>query len=152
MMQLTAAVLFLLGSLYGDPTSVDSQNLEKELLASMPPVTQPITLEEHVRDYFKDDPILAEIARCESNFKHLSRSGKVMRGVVPEDVGVMQINEFYHENTADKLGINLHTLDGNLAYAKWLYNKEGTVPWASSGKCWQKYAHLSKAVAKNSTN
>lgn len=155
MIQLTTAVLFLLTTIYGDPTGLDSQKLEKDILASLPAVTAPITLEEHVRDYFKDDPIMAEIARCESNFKHLSRSGKVMRGIVPEDVGVMQINEFYHETKAKKLGFDLHTLDGNLAYAKWLYGKEGVKPWLASNKCWQKFERLADAKdvkAKNSTN
>ncbi len=111
--------------------------------ASIATPNQPITLEAYVRDYFKDTPLLAEIARCESRFRHLGKNGKVIRGeVAVEDVGVMQINEFYHEDRAVVLGFNLHTLDGNLAYAKWLYAKEGTTPWASSARCWQKYDRL----------
>ncbi|MDP3803921.1 MAG: hypothetical protein Q8Q87_00045 [Candidatus Omnitrophota bacterium] len=118
-----------------------------------PVVDQPLTLEEYVREYFKDTPIMAEIAKCESRFRHLGRNGKVLRGeVAREDLGVMQINEFYHEERADKLGIDLHTLDGNLAYAKWLYNKEGTAPWFASSKCWQKADTLARADIKLKTN
>ncbi|HEY4508242.1 MAG TPA: hypothetical protein VJJ55_01130 [Candidatus Paceibacterota bacterium] len=142
--ELTTAALFLLSSFYGTPTA-DTQS--KEIIAaknSIPPISavradRPLTLEEYVREYFEDTPVLAEIAKCESRFRHLGWNGAVLRGdTVPEDLGVMQINEFYHEERANALGVDLHTLDGNLAYAKWLYNKEGTLPWYSSSKCWQK--------------
>lgn len=116
-------------------------------------INQPVTLEEYVRDYFENTPVLAEIAKCESHFRHLGTSGRVIRGeVTTEDVGVMQINEFYHEERAKMLGLDLHTLDGNLAYAKWLYRKEGTVPWSSSSRCWQKADTLAKADAKTVAN
>jgi hypothetical protein len=102
-------------------------------------ITGPITLESHVREYFKDDPILAEIAKCESQFRHIGNSGKVIRGKVNKaDVGVMQINEKYHLDQAEKLGYDLHTLEGNMAYAKWLYEKQGPQPWYPSEKCWGK--------------
>ena len=133
LLELTSGVLLLMSALYG--TGLPAQST---LTAD-----QPITLEVYVRDYFKDTPLLAEIAKCESRFRHLGKNGKIIRGeVAVEDVGVMQINEFYHEDRAAALGFNLHTLDGNLAYAKWLYAKEGTAPWASSARCWQKYDRL----------
>src|SRR3989344_6570757 len=149
--ELTTAALFLLSSFYGTPTA-DTQS--KEIIAaknSIPPISavradRPLTLEEYVREYFKDTPVLAEIAKCESRFRHLGRNGKVLRGeLTADDLGVMQINEFYHEDTAKVLGVDLHTLDGNLAYAKWLYNKEGTTPWFASSKCWHKSDTFAKA-------
>jgi hypothetical protein len=80
---------------------------------------------------------LAEIAKCESTFRHFLPNGEVIRGKVnKDDVGVMQINEKYHKDTATKLGFDLETINGNLAYAKWLYEKEGTYPWISSSACW----------------
>ena len=99
----------------------------------------PQTLEEYVRDYYIDEPILAEIARCESTFRQLDSKGEVLRGKINKsDIGVMQINLFYHEDSADKMELDLESLEGNLAYAKHLYEKEGTVPWASSAPCWNK--------------
>jgi hypothetical protein len=96
-------------------------------------------VETYVRAYFAKTPVLAEIAFCESRFTHYTISGNVLRGrITPEDVGVMQINEYYHEKTAAKLGINLETLDGNLAYAKYLYETQGTQPWSASAACWKK--------------
>lgn len=107
-------------------------------------------VEAHVRDYFSDIPILAEVARCESHFTQFTKSGKVLRGTaVREDVGVMQINETYHLEAAKKLGLDIYTLDGNLAYARHLYESEdkggkglGARPWLASSKCWSKFDKL----------
>jgi hypothetical protein len=50
----------------------------------------------------------------------------------------MQINEKYHLEESVKLGMNIHTLEGNLEYAKHLYETEGTKPWKYSSACWNK--------------
>src|SRR6185436_1855253 len=87
------------------------------------------SVEEYVREYFADTPVLIEIARCESQFRQYDEKGKVLRGVeVHEDIGIMQINDFYHADLAEKLGLDIRTIDGNLAYARQLYEKAGTAP------------------------
>jgi hypothetical protein len=100
---------------------------------------QSTDIEKYVRSYFAKTPILAEVAKCESRFKQFKKDGSVLRGILtPADVGVMQINEYYHKTTADKLGIDLHTLEGNLKYAEYLYKRSGTQPWSASQYCWDK--------------
>ena len=132
MIELTTSLVFLWGVFASD------NGASADLADAKNSVNQPITLESHVREHFEDTPILAEIARCESTFRHLGKDGKVIRGLVDSrDVGVMQINEFYHLKTAKSLGIDIHTLDGNMAYAKYLYEKSGTKPWNASSKCWK---------------
>lgn len=96
------------------------------------------SVEQYVHTYFSDTPILAKVAKCESRFRQYDSKGNAMRGMVKEDVGVMQINEYYHKDTAEKLGLDIYTLDGNIAYAKYLYEKEGTAPWSASELCWSK--------------
>ena len=101
------------------------------------------SIEEYVRAYFADAPIMAEIAACESKFRHFGKNGSVLRGeIVREDIGVMQVNEYYHKKTAQKLGLDLYSIEGNVTYARYLFEKEGTTPWLSSSKCWNR--HLSK--------
>ena len=101
------------------------------------------TTEEYVRSYFVDVPVMADIAYCESRFRHVDRNGSLYRGKINHsDVGVMQVNEYYHLATAVKLGYDIYTLRGNLSYAEWLYYKEGTVPWLSSSSCWKKENHI----------
>ena len=99
-------------------------------------VSKARTLEEMVREYFSDTPILSEVARCESQFRHFGKNGNIIRGMInTKDVGVMQINEEYHREKAKTLGLDIYSLEGNLAYAQYLYEKEGTKPWQSSVKC-----------------
>ena len=103
------------------------------------------TVEADVRDYFKDIPILAEIAGCESQFRQIGANGEIIQGKVNKgDIGVMQINKYYHSDEAAKLGLNLNTLAGNMTFGKWLYEKEGTAPWQSSAGCWDKSVAISK--------
>jgi hypothetical protein len=99
-----------------------------------------MSTESYVRQYFSDIPIMIQIARCESTFRQLENDGRIHRGVVNSgDVGVMQINEYYHGDEAAKANYNLYSLEGNLAFARDLYEKEGTQPWSSSKACWGKY-------------
>ncbi|MEK7607833.1 MAG: hypothetical protein AAB484_02860 [Patescibacteria group bacterium] len=102
-----------------------------------------VSVEAYVRDYFVSDPILAEIAKCESTFRQFDSRGSVIRGEVNKgDIGIMQINKYYHEEDATELGFDIYTFDGNLGYAKWLYTKYGDTPWNSSSKCWKKYREI----------
>ena len=104
-------------------------------------------IESKVRLYFADTPIMAEIAKCESRFRQFSPDGNVFRGKINnQDVGVTQINEYYHAKRAKKLGYNIYSLDGNMAYAKLLYEEEGTDPWVSSSPCWKK-SDVAKAMS-----
>ena len=100
------------------------------------------SIEEYVNIYFSDIPVMADIAKCESRFRHFGKDGHVLRGeVTPQDIGVMQVNEYFHGTTAEKLGIDIYSIEGNVAYARYLYEKDGTIPWASSAKCWSKKAN-----------
>jgi hypothetical protein len=102
-----------------------------------------VNIEIYVREYFKDTPILAEIARCESTFRQLGKNGEPIKGIVNKgDIGVMQINKYYHEEDALELGHDIYTLEGNLEFAKILYKKYGTDPWSSSSKCWKKSSQV----------
>lgn len=96
-----------------------------------------LTEEEIVRSYFKDNPIMIKIAFCESTFRHTDKNGKVLRGVEnSNDVGVMQINERFHLEKAKQLNIDIHSIEGNMEFAKYLYEREGVRPWNASKKCW----------------
>ena len=108
-----------------------------------------VSTEAYVRDYFKDTPILAEIARCESSFRQFDSKGNVIRGIVNKgDIGVMQINKYYHEEDASKLGYDIYTIDGNLGYGRYLYEKYGSDPWSSSSKCWKQTQNISTELAR----
>ena len=97
----------------------------------------PAYVEQYVRMYFSDIPIMTEIAECESRFRQFDHNGNVLRGEQNRrDVGVMQINEDFHLETALEMNTDLYSLKGNLSYARVLYEKYGTKPWKHSKKCW----------------
>lgn len=109
-------------------------------------VSKPLTTEEIVTEYFSDLPIMVDIARCESRFRQVDKNGKIIRGEANAyDVGVMQINEMYHLEKSKKLGMDIYTLEGNMEYARYLYEKEGARPWLASSKCWAKYQNIAKS-------
>ena len=125
------------------PTKQETKTVESEISETTTenhvPSKEGITTEDKVKEYFSDLPIMAEVASCESNFRQFGKNGDVLRGIENnQDVGVMQINEKYHLETAQKLGLNIYTLEGNMAYGRYLYEREGTRPWNYSSKCWGK--------------
>lgn len=126
------------------PATVLSAVPEPELkaVAKDPIVIQkqsPISIAAYVKAYYAKNPVMARISYCESHFRQFNADGSVLRGEqVYQDVGVMQINETYHKADAAKLGYNIYTLDGNLAFGQFLYDTEGTQPWSASAACWNK--------------
>lgn len=140
MIELTTGVMFLLSSMYGAGTvssdAITVKPVSIDTTAAVVAGSDRQALENYLRENFADTPILIEIARCESTFTHY-KDGKVIRGRVDsDDIGVMQINERYHLETAEKLGYDIHTIEGNVAYAKYLYEKSGSKPWSASSPCW----------------
>ena len=97
--------------------------------AAVTPVPQPFapqaqTVEQYVRSYFADIPVMIDIARCESKFRQFSADGGVKHGdIVYSDLGVMQINSYYHQTEAANMGLDLTTIEGNVAFARYLYDK-----------------------------
>ncbi len=145
MMELITTSFFVFSSIYGGPTGAVADNS-----AASTDVTPTVAIEAtttiptnegikaQAEAYFKDTPILADIAFCESSFRQYDANGNVLKGVVNKgDVGVMQINKYYQGSKAKALGDDLNTSEGNMAYAKYLYEKEGTKPWDSSSDCWK---------------
>ncbi|MDZ4228253.1 MAG: hypothetical protein U1E54_03330 [Candidatus Levybacteria bacterium] len=90
------------------------------------------------QEFGEDADIMIDVAFCESNLSHYNDKGEVLRGKVnPKDVGLFQISETYHLKTAEKMGLDIYTLNGNITYAKYLFEKNGLKDWAASSNCHQ---------------
>lgn len=101
------------------------------------PLVDPTVVEQKVRAYYKDEPVLVAIARCESHFRHYREDGSLLTNEQGTSAtGVMQIMASVHESEAAKLGLSIRDFYGNLAYARHLYDTEGTTPWEASRYCW----------------
>ncbi len=80
---------------------------------------------------------MQKIAYCESRNRQFDKDGSILRGVVnSKDVGIFQINEKYHLSDSKDMGVNIYSIEGNMEYAKYLYENQGTAPWISSRPCW----------------
>ena len=118
------------------------QPVPKEVKAEdYQPIADSKNIERFINDYFADIPILADIAKCESRFRHLNKNGTVLKGDQNSyDRGVMQINILYHAKTLERLELDVQDLDDNVRYARYLYEKEGAKPWMSASACWAKFS------------
>ncbi len=127
-------LIFILMTAFSSPASLSAE-------AGNTLSQNPDTVGAYVRQYYADTPILADIAWCESRMRQWNPDGTVFRGTTNHfDVGVMQVNELYQGDKAEELDMNIYSLAGNLEYAKYLYDKEGAKPWASSEACWDRVA------------
>jgi len=105
--------------------------------AFLPGTASASSTEEQVRAFFEDAPVMSQIAKCESGFRQFNTDGTLLRGGREGGmVGVFQFHERIHLASALALGHDLATLEGNLAYAKHLYETSGTAPWNSAKSCW----------------
>ena len=113
--------------------------------------SQSQTVEQYVREYFADAPIMAEIAACESQFRQFGKDGRVIKNPTSTAIGTFQIMASIHAEFADeKLGLDVYSLQGNAAYARYLYDRQGTTPWDSSKPCWGKSKAYKDIVAAKS--
>ncbi len=88
--------------------------------------------ESEVRAYFTDLPVMIDIAQCESKFRQFTDAGSVFYGGAGQEyIGIFQFAAAIHTVPARDLGFDLATVEGNLAYARHVYEQSGTVPWQS---------------------
>ena len=87
-------------------------------------------------DFGTSTPQAMDVGWCESNLRQFKKDGTVLRGRVnPADVGVFQINEIIHAKEIARLGLNVHTLEGNIKFAAHLHRKNGWKDWRWSKPC-----------------
>lgn len=99
--------------------------------ASSTQPVEPLTVEEKIVKELGSEFIT--IAKCESGMKQFKEDGTVL--ISPSsDVGLFQINQV-HWDTAKKMEIDIYTVDGNIAYAKFLKEQNGYGDWYMSKHC-----------------
>lgn len=124
----------------GSPATLGTTTQSQSMPASQ-------SVEEYVREYFQDAPVMIDIARCESRFTQLNKDGSVVKNPHSTAMGAFQIMASLHAESAQKnLGLNIYTLQGNAGYARYLYEKNGTRDWNASKACWGKSGHLAAAA------
>jgi len=89
-------------------------------------------IESRIKEVFSDAPIMVDVARCESTFRQFADSGNVFRGGTNRKyIGIFQIGEDLHRSYALARGFDIDTVEGNIGYARYMYDRQGTRPWVS---------------------
>lgn len=89
-------------------------------------------------EYGIDEVLARRIISCESQIykraknENLDKNGNVWSS----DHGYWQINDFYHEESAKKMGLDIYNWQDNLEYGAYLMKIQGTAPWSASRYCW----------------
>lgn len=117
-----------------------SNDLGTQAPAIMVEVKEP-TYQEMIEVIAKKNNVNPELAvaisRCESELRQFNKDGSLLRGRQnPDDVGLFQINEYYHLSDSKKLGFDVHTPKGNIDYAMYIIKRDGIRHWTYSKPCW----------------
>jgi len=120
------------------------------------PALADFNLEEKINELSEKYEVDAQKARaiifCESNFvatstnknfrlkEYLTTNGDSIwiKYLWSTDLGYWQINDYYHEKTANSLGFNIYDEWEGLEYGFYLFKKEGIKPWRASKECIEK--------------
>jgi hypothetical protein len=87
-------------------------------------------VESRVRASFPDMPDMIAIAQCESGFRQFAPDGMPLRGGSSKRyIGIFQIDEKTHTSKASSMAYDINTVDGNIAYARYMFYASGTNPW-----------------------
>ena len=85
-----------------------------------------------VRTAFADAPDMIAVAKCESGYRQFNDDGTPLHGGGGgKYVGIFQISEAVHSAAAARLGDDINSIAGNIAFARHLYDEQGNVPWVS---------------------
>ncbi len=89
-------------------------------------------VEARVRASMSDMPAMIEIAQCESGFRQFAPDGSVLHGGIGKGyIGIFQVDESMHGPKAQSMAFDINTVDGNIAYARYMFFATGTNPWRS---------------------
>lgn len=87
-----------------------------------------------------DEALVRKIINCEGKIygnatgRNLDQYGNVWS----TDHGPLQVNDYYHKATMDKMGLDIYNESDSLYYGMKMMSEQGTVPWKASRYCWDK--------------
>lgn len=105
-------------------------------IAPKTPKKAPQSIEQLILEQFPQDPVMVLVARAESGLRQFDKNGNVIVNKETNDRGLFQINYRYHGKTAEKMGLDIDTLEGNIAYTKYLLRTQGLNAWSASAHNW----------------
>lgn len=88
--------------------------------------------------YGIDENLVRRIIQCESGFVKHAVGINYRNGVAwSKDIGLGQINDYYHQDTMSRLGLDIYTPKDNLEYMFVLLKEDPSVHYKASSGCWK---------------
>lgn len=91
-------------------------------------------IDKYALEYHVNPQVARAIISCESG-GNPEAIGTM--AVVGRDIGVFQINDYFHEKRTQELELNIYNVDDNLRYGMILLFEQGVTPWRASASCWK---------------
>lgn len=90
------------------------------------------------RHFGANAPIMEAIMKCESGGNQFEEDGSVLISKLgTDDRGLFQIHVPIWGEDIKKIGVDIHTIEGNIIFAKHILEKQGLTAWNPSSKCWR---------------
>ncbi len=93
-----------------------------------------IAYKRKIERLFKDEPIMAQIAYCESGYRQFDENGAPLKSRT-NDYGIFQINSKIWDKKAKEIGLDYKgsPID-NIKMARYIYEHQGKKAWVCYGK------------------
>lgn len=93
----------------------------------------------YAKKYQVSSKKMLAIISCESQNDPNSVNENIRKGKVwSRDRGLMQLNDFFQKDEAEKMGLSIYNMEDNVEFGAYLMSKQGTIPWSASRKCWSR--------------
>ena len=119
--------------MYAAPPSVEIIQIVKEYIELVEEPTPQELVSNYAEEYGVDLKLANAIISCESRYNE-NAIGTL--AVVGEDVGLWQINSYFHKQTALSMGLDIYKVEDNIKYGFYLLSTEGVRHWYPSKLCW----------------
>lgn len=118
----------------------------KEEVLDTPTILTYIT--DFSEQYSVDEYLVRKIIQCESGFvKDAVHINKIDGIEWSRDYGLGQINDYYHKDTMELLGLDIHNPKDNLEFTFILLKNHGTQPYQASKNCWQQVSNEGRSLS-----
>lgn len=127
-------------ALIGFQVQANPQTINEVAGVILTPQGQVIAKE--IQRVFSDVPEMLYVANCESRgLVHREGGQLIVSSADGLGEGVFQVQMPVHRAEMKRMGLKPNILTDYFMYVRHLYDTSGLRPWASSKKCWQRYAN-----------
>jgi soluble lytic murein transglycosylase-like protein len=117
-----------------------------ELVATNTSLQEPVKetvsdlITKYSNEYGVDESLVRKIIGCESSMYGgaINHNRNKDGSIWSTDFGLLQVNDYFHEATMIKLGLDIRNQNDSLKYGIMMLKSQGTSPWNASKKCWSK--------------